>query len=912
MPTQPGMRFVVWREPRAPEPASQMDVAGFVGFAARGPINLPVRLEGERAFAEIFGEDLDLTWDQQEGRVHRALLGPAVRSFFRNGGKSCWVVRVAGPSAVTGRFLVPGLAVPTSGGEFAPAVLQAASPGSWSDDWRVGATLNSTDLSGAERSPEGWLIWDQVNPGDLLRLSHHVDGRVWRVYLGADSVRPVDDADGGWLVTGPAYWFSREKSSSSTERVQMTVSVGPTATVTGGEHEGGASGRGLLRRKGRRLWELVLPQEEMLPGTVLDLSVEQQRLLFTVATVTDASADDERSFDASFTRERERLMVAGGRRPLRPVPPDSLRLDAQEGTWGVERLTLDLWAEGPTGERRVASDLGFHPASARYLGFLPTDDQLFASDLTGAPRPDGDPAWKALAPLVTSPRFPLAALPADSPTYPLYLPLALDTATEPIFRPQRALRNRRPALERDGLKEYTTALFVAPELAGLAGEALERAIAATAQPRGIHALWGIDEVTLLAVPDALHLGWQPRPRPEAAAAPESGAPAPDLRMAHSAFPAPHLEPLQQRGPASYTLHWTDVGAPRYLLQVFRHEWDLAPPAEYLTEQLSQTIWWDGKGRLRFRVAAQPAGEVGRGPWSNYVTLREPDRSFPYWYLAPEPQPLKEAASFVSTVHRALLRMAESRGDLFAVLALPREFSPQGSLTYVQNLVRALRQSGDAEALSFGALYAPWLLLKESDGSTVPAPPDGAATGQIAERTLAKGAWVAPANRPLTAVAALDRTIDHESYEQLAGAQVNLYSAEMLGFLDHQASTLSTDPDLTPIGTRRLLTLVRRILVDAAMESVFQPDDRRHRAAVCSRLEQTLADLFRQGALAGETASQAYRVVADDSINPPGSVAAGRLIVDVRVAPSRPLTFLTIRLFENQDGRPVVTEGSDHA
>jgi hypothetical protein len=913
MPTQPGMRFVVWREPQAPEPASRMDVAGFVGFAASGPINLPVRLEGERAFTEIFGADLDLTWDRQEGRVHRTLLGSAVRAFFRNGGKSCWVVRVAGKSAVSGRFQVPGLAAPLPEGGFAPAVLQAASPGSWSDEWKVGATLCTAGLSGASYQPDGWLLRDQVKPGDLLRLSRQVSGQVWKVYLGADSVRPADDGRGGWLVTGPAFWFT-----TKTEAPGPTVQVhksGAASQSTGGGRSAGAWRR---QSQGGRLWELVLPYDrEVLPGTVLGLSDEREQMLFTVAAVTDATAEDESLLGSTVARKGERLMVAAGRPPLRPVPPGDVDEGALDGRWGVERLTLDLWAEGPTGERRVASDLGFHPASARYLGFLPTDDQLFASNLTGTPQPDGAPAWEALASSVSSPRFPLAALPGDSAGYPLYLPLALDTAADPLFRPQGALRNPRPALERDGLKEYATELFVAPDLAGLAGAELERAVAAR-QPEGIHALWPIDEVTLVSVPDAVHLGWQARPRQGPAdsgtTAEASGAPAPGLLMApkrQPEYPAPQLERPRSAGPGPYTLRWSDVGAPRYVLQVFRHEWDLAPPAEYLAESCSHTIWWDGKGRLRLRVAARPAGEAGRGPWSNTVTLREPDRRFPYWYLAPDPESLGSANAFVTKIHTALLRMAAARGDIFAVLALPREFSPQASLAYVQNLVRSMRQSGDTEALSFGALYTPWLVVKEMDGSTAPAPPDGAAAGQIAGRALTKGAWVAPANLPLTAVAALDRIIDGEPRRHLFDAQVNVYTAEMLGFVDHQASTLSVDPNLTSIGTRRLLSLVRRILVDAAMSAVFQPDDRRHRAAVQGQLQQALADLFRQGALAGDTASQAYQVVADDTVNPPGSVNAGRLIVDVRVAPARSLTYLTIRLFENQDGRPVVTEGSAH-
>ena len=37
-----------------------MDVAGFVGFAARGPMDIPVLVEDPVAFRDVFGPDLEL------------------------------------------------------------------------------------------------------------------------------------------------------------------------------------------------------------------------------------------------------------------------------------------------------------------------------------------------------------------------------------------------------------------------------------------------------------------------------------------------------------------------------------------------------------------------------------------------------------------------------------------------------------------------------------------------------------------------------------------------------------------------------------------------------------------------------------------------------------------------------------
>jgi phage tail sheath protein FI len=49
------------------------------------------------------------------------------------------------------------------------------------------------------------------------------------------------------------------------------------------------------------------------------------------------------------------------------------------------------------------------------------------------------------------------------------------------------------------------------------------------------------------------------------------------------------------------------------------------------------------------------------------------------------------------------------------------------------------------------------------------------------------------------------------------------------------------------------------------------------------------------------------VVTDATLNTPQSVEQGRFIVDLKVAPSVPLTFLTVRLLQTAD-RASVTEG----
>ena len=101
-----GIRFVT-QPPQLPERLPRMDIAAFVGFAAAGPLQRPVVVEDAAQFAAIFGDDLPLAWDAQKGAQTFACLAPAVRAFFRNGGRRCWVIRVA-EEPETDFFPLPG------------------------------------------------------------------------------------------------------------------------------------------------------------------------------------------------------------------------------------------------------------------------------------------------------------------------------------------------------------------------------------------------------------------------------------------------------------------------------------------------------------------------------------------------------------------------------------------------------------------------------------------------------------------------------------------------------------------------------------------------------------------------------------------------------------------------------------
>lgn len=65
------------------------DIAGFVGLAERGPLNEAVQIDSWRQFQSTFG-----------GFVPYGYLAYAVKGFFENSGRTCFIVRIAGHDAV--------------------------------------------------------------------------------------------------------------------------------------------------------------------------------------------------------------------------------------------------------------------------------------------------------------------------------------------------------------------------------------------------------------------------------------------------------------------------------------------------------------------------------------------------------------------------------------------------------------------------------------------------------------------------------------------------------------------------------------------------------------------------------------------------------------------------------------------
>jgi hypothetical protein len=942
----PGIEVGVTPRPAA-EALPRMDVAVLVGFASTGPVHVPVAIESVARFTEVFGADAPLAWDDTRGQRVFAYLGPAVRAFFANRGRRCWVIRVA-RDPIANSFLIPGVLSVGLDGHVDAGTATARTEGSWSDPFRVASALQrrsfAIDALAPAASPAATALDFRtrfgVQAGDLIELDS--DERRC-TYATVDAVRASRDANGPYTV--------QANVCAAFERLSLGSPASPPAQS------------GLA---------LIPGVSGLVPATILPPVDQDDRTEIRFDEPVPARLDEgywvRWSDGGQPVWLRIDEVVRLGDVPASPPATDATMMTAAVNgpAWrelgaalpitlaeirSAHVLSLELRVDEGADQLARLNGIGLTPAHAdAWWNHVSDADFYRPGEREGGSLIDAARQERS--------RFPLAR--AAGPLPRAWLPLG---ATALFGTPLPALDQRLTGLERDGLAQFDAGLFLDPELAGVPVSGIAELADAIRFVRhdtrplvGLHAAWSIgagglfNEVSLLAVPDAIHLGWHKRPDldiPEPDPRPPQGPAHWHTHRGHCAKPikTPSHRPdtgvfldcstraltapeLQGSGspvpPGLYRLSWTDSEPAGSYVLLEHAQSDLSDPREIFrgtaTEHLARV---PREGIYYYRVFAH-AGDETSGASNTVAVLVRSEA----WV---QNHPTREAGEALErewlAVQRAALRLAAAGGDLFVALTMPRHFRTEQALRYAARL-REVREPRavvgvdafdftERGALSYGALYFPWL---QSDGAAanrrrggelVPpspqvVPPDGVALGVLAARASSRGAWIAPANEPLQDVVAVTPVLGAADWQALLNAQINVLRQDPRGFLALSADTLAPDLELRPINVRRLLTLLRRLALRRGISYVFEPNGAALRRAVQRGFELLLTDLFRRGAFAGATIEESFRVVTDDTINTPRDAEAGRFLVELRVAPSVPMRFIAVQLAQS-GGRLTVSE-----
>ena len=198
--------------------------------------------------------------------------------------------------------------------------------------------------------------------------------------------------------------------------------------------------------------------------------------------------------------------------------------------------------------------------------------------------------------------------------------------------------------------------------------------------------------------------------------------------------------------------------------------------------------------------------------------------------------------------------------------------------------------------AFAALYFPWIRIAAADGGARELPASGHLAGVIARTDLRDGVHRAPANEPLIGAVDVALALDDAQHGLLNDAGINaLRALPGRGTLVLGARTVSSDAQWRFLNVRRLVSSIEVALVRDTQWAVFESHTPALRRTVTLSVSALLEELWRRGALAGDTADAAFRVVADESDNPPEIVGAGELVCTIELAPTSPFEFITVRL-----------------
>lgn len=193
------------------------------------------------------------------------------------------------------------------------------------------------------------------------------------------------------------------------------------------------------------------------------------------------------------------------------------------------------------------------------------------------------------------------------------------------------------------------------------------------------------------------------------------------------------------------------------------------------------------------------------------------------------------------------------------------------------------------------------IVKGINNQTVTLPPATAIAGLYAGVDRDRGVWKAPANVSLRSVAGPARKLseaenDYMNVHESSGKSVNaIRSFTGKGTLVWGARTLAGNSnEWRYVPVRRLFNYVEEAIQKATSYAVFEPNTAITWLKLKTTVESFLENLWRQGALAGDKAEDAFFVqVGLGTTMTSQDVLEGRIIIKVGIAAVRPAEFIII-------------------
>ena len=253
------------------------------------------------------------------------------------------------------------------------------------------------------------------------------------------------------------------------------------------------------------------------------------------------------------------------------------------------------------------------------------------------------------------------------------------------------------------------------------------------------------------------------------------------------------------------------------------------------------------------------------------------------------------AGFTSvSVAEKLKDIAESRRDCIAILDIPYD-----NCSDVTSTVDYRKNTLNINS-NYCAVYAPWVKIYDQWNDTyVWIPPSGVVAGAIAYSDYVAEPWFAPAgfNRGILPVVGVQKVYSLGERDTLYEAQINPIQAfKGEGVVIWGQRTMQTKPSaLDRINVRRLLVVIEKAIATSLKYFLFEPHDDITRL----RVTQMIDDYLR--IVKARRGVQDYKVVCDDSNNPPEVIDRNELVVTVYIKPMHAIEFIRLDMVITRSG-----------
>lgn len=243
------------------------------------------------------------------------------------------------------------------------------------------------------------------------------------------------------------------------------------------------------------------------------------------------------------------------------------------------------------------------------------------------------------------------------------------------------------------------------------------------------------------------------------------------------------------------------------------------------------------------------------------------------------------------IREMVLSHCENMEDRFAIL--------DGEETVEDNIEpKTIYSKADRSAMGktskYGAVYFPWI---DVSGEKDYIPPCGHIAGIYARVDSERGVHKAPANEVIRGALGLKYRVSRSQQDGLNPDGINVIRQFNGTVTVWGARTIGGDAnaDFKYVNARRLFNFLRESIEEGTRWAVFEPNNKSLWQKIKRNLTAFLTNVWRDGALFGDTPEQAFYVKCDEETNPPDVRELGQVVTEIGVAIVKPAEFVIFKI-----------------